>query len=166
MLTTYQSNKTRVELESVAVESNLKSWETFRIIFLKGNLVWQDVTCCTYEVRNPGICWQERYLLPWSFPCWSNVREGQKLRKSLKTQLRGQLHSSLHLRCWERKQSLLLRSWVNYLSLRYTATDMIFERRKPQNVVITETGKESNIQLPDFLLFEVLRKWATASSSV
>lgn len=122
--------------------------------------------CCTSEVRNPGICWQELYLLPSSSPCWSHIEEGQKLCESLKTQLGGQRHSSLHLRCWERKQSLLLRSWVNYLSLRYTATDMIFERRKPQNVVIIETGKQSNIQLPDFLLFEVLRKWATASSSV
>lgn len=44
------------------------------------------------------------------------------------------------------------------LKSRYTAMDMIFKERKPQNVIIIETGPQSNSQLPDFLLFEVLRK--------
>lgn len=152
------------------IKSEVMGKVSVRVIILKGSLVWwnqgQGVTCCTFEVTAPGICWQERYLLPSSSLCWRNIEEGQKLCKSLKTQLWGRLHSSLHLRCWERKQNLLVHSWVNYLSLRCTAKELIFERGKPQNVVIVETDKQSNIQLPDFLLFEVLRKWASAMSSI
>lgn len=152
------------------IKSEVMGKVSLWIIILKGSLVWwnqgQGVTCCTFEVPTPRICWQEHYLLPASSLCWRNIEEGQKLCKSLKTQLWGRLHSSLHLRCWERKQNLLVRSWVNYLSLRCTAKDLIFERGKPQNVVVVETDKQSNIQLPDFLLFEVLRKWASAMSSI
>lgn len=152
------------------IKSEVMGKVSVQVIILKGSLVWwnqgQGVTCCTFEVTAPGICWQEHYLLPSSSLCWRNIEEGQKLCKSLKTQLWGRLHSSLHLRCWERKQNLLVCSWINYLSLRCTAKELIFEWGKPQNVVMVETDKQSNIQLPDFLLFEVLRKWASAMSSI
>lgn len=86
------------------------------------------------------------------------------LCNNVKTQPSEELYSSLHLRCWEGKQNLFIHSWVNYLSLSYMATDMIFEMGKPQNVVMIETDKHTYVWLPDFLLlfhcvFEVLREW-------
>lgn len=98
-----------------------------------------------FEVMKPCICWRRPYLLPSSFLVEEILsqyeKEGQMLGNNVKTQPSEQFYSPLHLRRWEGKQSLFIRSWVNYLSLSYMATDMIFEMEKPQNVVMIETDK-------------------------
>lgn len=101
--------------------------------------------------------------------CHNMKKEGQMLGNNVKTQPSWQFYSSVHLRWWEGKQSLFIHSWVNYLSLSYMTTDMIFEMEKPQNVVMIETDKHSHVRLPDFLLllhcvFEVLWNLSELSS--
>lgn len=114
----------------------------------------------------PCICWQQSYPYPSSFvveEIWPQYeKEGQTISNNVKTQPSQQFYFSLHLWCWEGKQSVPIHSWVNYLSLSYKTTDMISEVEKLQNVVI-EIHKHGHVRLLDFLLlflsvFEVLRE--------